>query len=500
MTVGQLFAAVPGSELPAGLAAAPVSHLRLDSRRVQRGDLFFALNGQHKQGREYASAALAAGALAVVSEEPLLGLPTIRVTEARRALALCAAELTGHPDRKLRLIGITGTNGKTTTALLVASVAEAAGEIPGVIGTVGYRVGSRLEPAPFTTPEAPELCDLLSAMVTAGVKSCAMEVSSHALAQHRVAGLQFAAAGFTQLTRDHLDFHGDMESYFQAKRRLFVELLASDGVIVVNGDDAHGARLAEELSKNRRPVWRFGRAAGLELRLASVETTLQGTTVLLETPVGPLTLRSPLVGAHNAENLALAAGLCLALGHSKETVAAGLAALSRVPGRLDRVGSGAVPAFVDYAHTDDALVRVCAALRSVGAKRLVLVFGCGGDRDPGKRPLMGLAAARGADLIIATSDNPRSESPTKILEQIVPGLRQGGAAHLKPADLQPGARGFLVEPDRARAIHLAVQLSGPEAVVLVAGKGHEHYQIVGEQRLHFDDREVLAAALARVGA
>jgi UDP-N-acetylmuramoyl-L-alanyl-D-glutamate--2,6-diaminopimelate ligase len=499
MTVGQLFAAVPGAELPLGLIAEPVSHLRLDSRKVQRGDLFFALSGQHRQGREYASAALAAGALAVVCEEPLEGLPTIRVIEGRRALALCAAELAGHPDRKLRLIGITGTNGKTTTALLVASVAEAAGEAPGVIGTVGYRVGAREEPAPFTTPEAPELCELLSAMVTAGVKSCAMEVSSHALAQHRVAGLRFAAAGFTQLTRDHLDFHGDMESYFQAKRRLFVELLASDGVMVVNGDDAHGARLAEELSKGQSRVWRFGRAAGAELRLASVETTLQGTTVLLETPVGALTLRSPLIGAHNAENLALAAGLCLALGYPAAVVSAGLAALPKVPGRLERVGTGQ-PAFVDYAHTDDALTRVCIALRSVGAKRLVLVFGCGGDRDQGKRPLMGLAAARGADLIVATSDNPRTESPSAILDQIVPGLLQGGASALEPGQRRVGAQGFVVEADRARAIELAVQLAGPDAVLLVAGKGHEDYQIVGDQRLHFDDREVLAAALARVGA
>jgi UDP-N-acetylmuramoyl-L-alanyl-D-glutamate--2,6-diaminopimelate ligase len=500
VTVGQLFSAVPGSDLPASLAGQTVSHLRLDSRKVQRGDLFFALPGQHRQGRDYAEAALAAGALAVVSEEPLPGLPAIRVAGGRRALALCAAELAGHPDRKLRLIGVTGTNGKTTTSLLVAAVAEAAGEAPGVIGTIGYRVGPRQVPAPFTTPEAPELCELLAEMVGAGVKSCAMEVSSHALAQERVAGLRFAAAGFTHLTRDHLDFHHDMESYFQAKRRLFVELLADGGVAVINGDDAHGARLAEELSRGGRRCWRFGRAAGLELRLAAVETTLEGTSVRLETPVGELTVRSHLIGAHNAENLALAAGLCLALGRPAAVVSAGLAALARVPGRLERVGAGEPKAFVDYAHTDDALARVCAALRSVGAQRLVLVFGCGGDRDPGKRPLMGLAAARGADLSIATSDNPRSEPPQAILQQIVPGLLQGGAAALSKEDLRTGARGFWVEADRARAIDLAVQLAGPGAVVLVAGKGHEDYQIVGDQRLHFDDREVLAASLSRVRA
>ncbi|HUB07787.1 MAG TPA: UDP-N-acetylmuramoyl-L-alanyl-D-glutamate--2,6-diaminopimelate ligase [Myxococcales bacterium] len=498
MTVAELFHAVPGAHVPPEIAGREVGRLRLDSRTVGKGDLFFALPGQKLQGARFAADAIAAGALGVVSQEPISGAPTVRVPAARQSLALCAAALADHPDRKLRLVGITGTNGKTTTALLVAAVVEARGELPGVIGTVGYRVGARTEAAPFTTPEAPELCDLLAEMVRAGVPCCAMEVSSHALAQERVAGLTFAAAGFTHLTRDHLDFHGDMESYFLAKRRLFVERLARDGAAVVNGDDPHGARLARDLAGWAGPVWRFGRAPGAEIRIEAVDSTLSGTRVALETPAGRVDVDSKLVGAHHAENLALAAGLSLALGYPEEVVARGLSSLASVPGRLERV-PGPLPAFVDYAHTDDALGRVCASLRAVGAERLVLVFGCGGDRDPGKRPLMGEAAARGADLVVTTSDNPRSERPESILEAIIPGLARGGARPLTLQEAGRGEPGYLVEPDRARAIALAVRCAGPRAVVLVAGKGHEDYQIVGAERRHFDDREVLAQALAGAG-
>ncbi len=497
MTLGELLRAVPDARVPEAIAGRTVTGIQLDSRRVRPGDLFFALDGQRQAGRDFAAAAVAAGAIAVAGDAPDGGLPTVRVTAPRRALALCAAAFWGHPDRKLRLVGITGTNGKTTTALLVAAVAEAAGETTGVIGTVGYRIGGRSLPAPFTTPEAPDLNELLAGMVAAGAASCTMEVSSHALAQERVHGLSFAAAGFTHLTRDHLDFHGDMESYFRAKRRLFVEGLAPGGAAVVNGDDPFGARLAGDLAGAR--VLKFGRGAGAQIRIAAVEGSTEGTRVILDTPAGRLEVRSPLIGAHNAENLALAAGLALSLGHGRETVAAGLSSLARVPGRLERVGRSP-PAFVDYAHTDDALARACAALRATGARRLVLVFGCGGDRDPGKRPLMGRAAARGADLIVATSDNPRSEDPEAILAQILPGLEEGGASRLDVARARAGAKGYLVEPDRAAAIALAVRCAGTDSVVLVAGKGHEDYQILGERKIHFDDREQLAAAIAGRGA
>ncbi|MHB1843906.1 MAG: UDP-N-acetylmuramoyl-L-alanyl-D-glutamate--2,6-diaminopimelate ligase [Deltaproteobacteria bacterium] len=495
MTVALLFAAVPGARVPSSLAPLEVRGLRLDSREVAAGDLFFALSGQKRDGGAFARAALASGALAVVASEEAArsfdGLPVIAVPEARQAIALCAAELNGHPDRSLELVGVTGTNGKTTSALLTAA---ALGGDAGYLGTIGYRVAGSWRRAPFTTPEAPELTALLASMVASGTRACAMEVSSHALAQDRVLGLQFSAAGFTNLTRDHLDFHGDMERYYGAKRRLFLERLRPGGLAVVNGDDSWGRRLHGELVAAGRPVWRFGQGADAEVRLLRAQTRLDGTQLDLRTPSGELALRSPLVGAHNAQNLSLAAGLALALGRSPEAVAQGLGSVERVPGRLERVGRGRPLAFVDYAHTDDALTRVCAALRELGAGRLILVVGCGGDRDRGKRPLMGEAAARGAELVIATSDNPRSERPEAILADLVSGLTRAGAQPLSRAEAS-AARGFLIESDRAAAIRLAVSLARPEDVVLVAGKGHEDYQIIGGQTLHFDDREELAAAL-----
>ncbi len=354
-------------------------------------------------------------------------------------------------------------------------------------------------------------------MVKAGVKHCAMEVSSHALAQDRVAGLSFAAAGFTHLTRDHLDFHGDLETYYLAKRRLFFELLRPTAMAVVNGDSAFGSRLLGELAAARHPAVGFGRGADAELRITQEQLSLEGSSFILdatgELATGPLAIHSPLIGAHNVENLALAAGLGLAVGFSAETIARGLAALAVVPGRLERVGpklgrlEGGIPAaplgFVDYAHTDDALTHVLAALRALGAaapRRLLLVFGCGGERDPGKRPLMGMAAELGADVVVATSDNARVEDPAEILRQVVPGLVAGGKSQLTVASARTGASGFLVEPDRRAAITLAVSLARPEDVLLVAGKGHEATQTIGSRKLPFDDRVELRAALERRAA
>jgi UDP-N-acetylmuramoyl-L-alanyl-D-glutamate--2,6-diaminopimelate ligase len=472
-----------------------VTALSQDSRQVIPGSLFFALSGQHQDGRNFAAAAARAGAIAMVADRPIEGLPTIEVPDPKLALGLCAAEFFGHPDCDLKLVGVTGTNGKTTTVLLTASIAEHAGLPTGVIGTLGYRIGSRQLPAAFTTPQAPELCGLLRQMVDAHLAACAMEVSSHALAEQRVAGLQFSAAGFTQLTRDHLDYHRDPETYFQAKRRLFTERLRASAPAVVNGDDPAGRRLHQELVGSGHVTWRFGRGAECELRIENAACSLEGIRFELATPVGRLGLSSRLIGAHNVENLALAAGLGLALGLGERAVVDGLAAVDRVPGRLERVGGGAPLAFVDYAHTDDALGRVCSALRSVGAKRLVLVFGCGGERDAGKRPLMGRAAARSADLIVATSDNPRGEDPDAILAQVMPGLIEGGSQPLRRGEAAPGRSGFVVEPDRALAIRLAVACSGPQDVILVAGKGHETTQQIGARRIPFDDRVQLAAAL-----
>jgi len=521
MTVSELFAEpVDGltAEVPSLLASREVRGLALDSRKVRSGDLFFALPGRHQDGGRFAQEALGRGAIAVVLERSAAGPDesvieaAIRVSQPRRALAFVAARFHHHPDRRLALVGITGTNGKTTTALLVAAIAEAAGEAPGFIGTLGSRIASEWDPGVLTTPEAPELCDLLERMVRAGVKHCAMEVSSHALSQDRVSGLTFAAAGFTHLTRDHLDFHGTIEAYYLAKRRLFFELLRPEAPAVVNADDAFGGRLAGELSSSGRPVARFGRGAGVELHITEERLSLEGSAFTLQLASGPLPIRSPLIGAHNVENLALAVGLGQGVGFSHETIARGLAALTAVPGRLERVEPAdrsldpkrrSPLGFVDYAHTDDALSRVLAALRSLGAappRRLLLVFGCGGERDPGKRPLMGRAAALGADLVVATSDNPRGEDPDEILRQIVPGLAAGGKSVVTEEAAQTGAAGYLVESDRRAAIRLAVSLARPEDVLLVAGKGHETTQTIGSQKLPFDDRAELRAALERRAA
>jgi UDP-N-acetylmuramoyl-L-alanyl-D-glutamate--2,6-diaminopimelate ligase len=322
-----------------------------------------------------------------------------------------------------------------------------------------------------------------------------LEVSSHALAQERAAGLSFAVAGFTNLSRDHLDYHGDMESYFLAKRRLFTEALARRGVAVVNGDDAYGARLALELGARGRTAWRYGLAHGREIAAFAPRVGLDGLAAEVSTPAGEVSLRSPLVGAHNLENLLCAAGMALALGLPPAAVERGLAGCAGAPGRLERVEGRGVRAFVDYAHTPDALSRALAALRALGPRRLLVVFGCGGDRDRGKRPLMGEAAARGADLAVVTSDNPRTEDPGAIIAEVVPGLAGAGARRLSQAEARGGADGFAVEPDRRAAIALAVAAARPGDAVLLAGKGHEDYQIVGAEKRPFDDREEARRAL-----
>jgi len=301
-------------------------------------------------------------------------------------------------------------------------------------------------------------------------------------------------AGFTNLTRDHLDYHGDMDGYFAAKRRLFTEHLAPDGVAVVNARDPWGARLADQLGPGRR-VWRYGTRSEDALRAEEITLGLSGIAASVQTPAGPLSLRSPLVGLHNVENLLCAAGMALGLGLPPEAVSRGLAASPGAPGRLERIDGPGFPVFVDYAHTDDALARALEALKALSPRRLVAVFGCGGDRDRGKRPLMGAAAGRAADLTIVTSDNPRTEDPLRIVGEILPGVEQAGRRRLSAAEAVAGESGYVVEPDRRAALELAVACARPGDAVLVAGKGHEDYQIVGTEKRHFDDREEARRAL-----
>jgi UDP-N-acetylmuramoyl-L-alanyl-D-glutamate--2,6-diaminopimelate ligase len=491
------------SEVIAGTGASgdlghdpEVAGLTPDSRAVGPGTLFFALEGTRADGHDFAAAAARAGAVAVVAERPVDAgaAPVLLAPNARRAMALAAANFHGHPGDRLLLAGVTGTKGKTTVSYLLESAAAEAGIPCGVVGTVTWRWPGTSRPASHTTPESTELQAVLAEMVEAGARLGVLEVSSHALAQERVAGLAFRAAAFLNLSRDHFDYHRDFEDYFQAKRRLFAEHLAPDGQAVVNAGDAHGARLAEELGHQGRRVWRFG-APGAELLAREARVGLAGIEAVLSTPRGDLPVRSPLTGRHNLENLLAAAGLALGLGLDQGAVARGLSASPGAPGRLERVEAGGVAAFVDYAHTDAALAAACAALRQLGPRRLLVVFGCGGDRDRGKRPLMGLAAGKAADLVVVTSDNPRGEDPDAIIAAIVPGVEQAGLSRLSLAEVRRGAKGYAVLPDRREAIALALGAARQGDAVLIAGKGHEDYQIVGAEKRHFDDREEARRAL-----
>jgi UDP-N-acetylmuramoyl-L-alanyl-D-glutamate--2,6-diaminopimelate ligase len=476
-----------------------VSLVTCDSRAVRPGALFCAVRGVRSDGHAFAAAAARAGAVAVVAEREVACEPArlLLAPDARRAMAMAAANLHGRPAESLTLVGVTGTNGKTTVAYLVEACARAA-EVPvGVIGTVSWRYPGFERDASHTTPESTELQAMLAAMRDAGTRLACLEVSSHALAQHRVAGLRFRAAGFTNLSRDHLDYHGDEASYLAEKRRLFTEHLAQDGVAVVNEDDAAGAGIARELRGRGATVWGTGLRGERAISAAGAQVGLAGISAQVTTPAGAFELRSPLVGAHNLENLLTAAGLALAAGLPLDAVQRGLASSSGAPGRMERVEGNGIAVFVDYAHTPDALDRALAALRALSPRRIVAVFGCGGDRDRGKRPLMGEAAARGAELVVVTSDNPRTEDPAAIIAEIVPGVERAGIPSVGSAEARRGVPGYIVVPDRREAIALAVAAARAGDVILLAGKGHENYQLVGAEKRHFDDREEARRALGK---
>lgn len=466
-----------------------VSGVRHDSRRVAPGDLFVAWRGARHDGGAFAAEAIARGAVAVIADrEPPEGVapatPWLVADDPRALLGPLAAPLYGHPDRDLVLAGVTGTNGKSTTVELLAAVLDAAGRPAGRIGTLGYRFpGLDAPEAERTTPEASDLFRLLEAMRRLGASAAAMEVSSHALVQGRVAGVGFDVGVFTNLTRDHLDFHRDLGDYFAAKARLF-EQLKPGGRAAVSCADEWGRRLLERLPG----AVSFG--PGGAVSAAAVELDTAGIRGELATPRGALRFRSPLLGRYNLDNVLAAVAAAEVLGLPHEAVAAGIAATRPLPGRMEPVDAGQpYPVVIDYAHTDAALEAAIRALRELSGRRLVVVFGCGGDRDPGKRPLMGRVAGALADLPIVTSDNPRTEDPLAIIAAVEQGLRASGN------------RDYRVVPDRREAIRraLAVAAQGGHAV-LVAGKGHEREQIVGTARLPFSDREEIERALAQRGA
>jgi UDP-N-acetylmuramoyl-L-alanyl-D-glutamate--2,6-diaminopimelate ligase len=469
-------------------AKVDVTGVTQDSRQVKPGDLFIAVPGSKTDGAQFAAEAASRGAVAVVAERTLTGVqaPVFKVTHARKAAGIIAGNFYGNPARELSLLGITGTNGKTTTAWLLESIMAAGGANVGLIGTIGVRFAGELYPASHTTPDAVSLHKLFRQMVDSGVDTVVMEVSSHSLAQDRVHGLTFKSAAFTNLSRDHLDFHKDMEDYFQAKRKLFTELLSPGGVAVVNGDDTATNRIYNEQRTLKRMAWKFSRFGNGEVSSANAELTSKGIKATLKTPAGDIAIKSAMVGAHNLDNILCAAGLALAAGASRRDVQDGLDRVMRVPGRMEKVENGGITALVDYAHTSDALAKAIESARGITAGKLIVVFGCGGDRDEGKRPLMGEAAAE-ADLPLVTSDNPRSETPDDIIADIVVGLEKGGLRRMSPAKARTGERGYLVEADRAQAIATAVGLAKPGDTVLIAGKGHEATQEAAGQKKPFSD-------------
>ena len=483
-----------------------VDSIAYDSRKTAPGGVFVAMPGVRTDGLRCAPEAIGRGAAAVVvgtgrSGSPeLSGAPrVIEVEDERVALAVMARNLHGRVDATLTMVGVTGTNGKTTTCSLVAAILERAGTKTGVLGTVGHRVGEAALlvegqiGAGLTTPEAPEIHEYLARMKSAGCGACVMEVSSIALDRKRVYGIRFAVGVFTNLTRDHLDYHKDMETYFRAKRLLFEELDAR-AQAVVNVDDPYGRRLVSECDGPGRPrVTTYGTAEDAGIRLMSVDMTSGGSKLHLEERTGGdgrtrVTVETPLIGRFNAFNIAAAAAAVRSLDVPWNSVIEGVASVASVPGRLERVvlpgRRQEFDVFVDYAHTDDALRVALETVRQVTRGKVIVVFGCGGDRDRSKRPLMGAAAQRLADLVFVTSDNPRSEEPGAIIEEVLAGMKNGDRVRS--------------DPDRRRAIGAAIEAAGPGDAVVIAGKGHETYQIIGDRVTHFDDRDVARETLARV--
>jgi UDP-N-acetylmuramoyl-L-alanyl-D-glutamate--2,6-diaminopimelate ligase len=480
-----LLAWLPRSELH-GDVDPDVTEVTHDSRRVVPGALFVAIHGHTADGNDFVAAARAKGAVGICSEAPPRGEGTwVRVPDAREALALLSAAALGHPAQGLELVGVTGTNGKTTTAYLIDSALRTAGEKVGLLGTVEYRVGDRVVEAVRTTPEASDLQALLREIADAGCRRAVLEVSSHSLALKRVLGLDFKVAVFTNLTRDHLDFHGDMDSYFAAKRALFDLLLRADGHAIVNLDDDRGAELAPA---SRGTVWTYSlENPRADLFAEQLHLSLEGARFRARTPKGTFEVETPLFGRFNVQNALAAIGAGLALGLPPDAVTRGIAALRGVPGRMERVVAGQdFTVLVDYAHTDDALKNLLETVRELKPRRVVTVFGCGGDRDRTKRPLMGAVAARLSDVVVVTSDNPRSEPPEAILAEIQRGI---------PAARANDTR---VIPDRREAIARALEMGREGVVVVIAGKGHETYQVLRDRTVPFDDRQVAREALARL--
>jgi UDP-N-acetylmuramoyl-L-alanyl-D-glutamate--2,6-diaminopimelate ligase len=496
VTLTQLLAALHGRvEIleQRGNVSRSVHGITDDSRAVTGGSLFVAVKGERVDGHGFVEQAIKAGAVAVVAQTSVASgpVPFVRVADSRKALGLLGSRFHGDPSARLKMVGVTGTNGKTTTTYLCKALLEGIGRRVGLIGTVGYQIGQKTFPAPHTTPGALDLQALLAKMVEGELTTAVMEVSSHALALDRTWGCEYDMAVFTNLTQDHLDFHHTMDEYFESKLKLFTGLTGEQKTgkrAIINVDDPRGNAIR---SACHVPVWGYALKNRADLQAEEIRLSLTGTVFTAATPSGSFTVESRLVGEHNVYNLLGAIGVALHDGATSDQVCEAAARITNVPGRFERVSSGQdFTVVVDYAHTEDALLRLLTAAQALKTDRIITVFGCGGDRDRGKRPKMGRAAVEYSDVVILTSDNPRTEDPMVILHEVEIGVRDALA------------RRKLVEyhlvADRREAIGTAIREAHCGDMVLIAGKGHEDYQIIGTEKFHFDDREVAREAIQQL--
>lgn len=487
-----------------GALSGEVSSVCYNSRSCEENSLFVAVSGLNADGHGFIDDAIHRGARWIIHEKPFTSpdhITALQVSDSRRALGVTGRNFYAHPSSELCLIGITGTNGKTTVTYLLESIIAAAGFSPGVLGTVNYRYGGKTFPAPNTTPESLEFQKILRQMVNEGVTHCIAEVSSHALDLGRVDDADFDIAVFTNLSQDHLDYHLTMERYYQAKRRFFRELLPQSHKhnpygAIINGDDPWGKRLREEVPNH---ALTFGLENNHDVRADNFEMTLEGIQADLHILGQSLRISSPLIGRFNLYNILTATASAFAVGITPAAIERGISRMKGVPGRMEKVSQPGEPhVFVDYAHTDDALRKAIENLSGFGGNRIITVFGCGGDRDRGKRPLMGAVAALLSDMVIVTSDNPRSEDPLAIIDQIEAGIRREEIRKVALPELGIPASDkiYCIIPDRRAAIEAAILTAGPADIVLIAGKGHEDYQIIGKERFFFDDRIIARQILA----
>ncbi len=502
MKLGELISVLERPEVQGSLECE-VTGLTYDSRAVAPGMLFVAVCGLQQDGHRYVEQAMARGAAAAVVEKTGSYRPfqirscVIQVKDTRKALSALAHQFYGRPSHRMGLIGVTGTNGKTTTTYLIKGILEAAGKKVGLVGTVNYLIGQEVLPASHTTPESLDLHQLLARMVQAGVEYTVMEVSSHALALDRVADCVFDVGVFTNLTQDHLDFHGSLENYFEAKLKLFLRLGVGNPksfprMAVVNRDDPRAPRV---MASTQIPCWTYGQGKQVDLSLEDLKMDFEGIRFFAQTPKGKFEVQSALTGRYNVSNILAAIGVALSQDIPIPVIQKGIKQTRQVPGRFEKVQEGQnFLVIVDYAHTDDALRKLLLAVRELrvsagsAAGRILTVFGCGGDRDRGKRPKMGRVAAELSDWVILTSDNPRTEDPMGIIREIAVGMKQ----RLDSRDRQTDC---LIIPNRSEAITKAIRLAQSGDIVVIAGKGHEDYQIIGGCKVHFDDREVAREAL-----